>query len=119
MAAGSVRWSTSNAYRPFWTALSTPTYRLWRWLRQAYGIVAAARLALMSAHVLLVVVAADRAETIRVSLAASREGPAGLVCEYLTSCVDAVERLRGDVERTVAAIVLDLVLPDSRGLASL
>jgi diguanylate cyclase (GGDEF)-like protein/PAS domain S-box-containing protein len=73
----------------------------------------------MSAHVLLVVVAADRAETIRVSLAASREGPAGLVCEYLTRCVDAVERLRGDVERTVAAIVLDLVLPDSRGLASL
>jgi diguanylate cyclase (GGDEF)-like protein/PAS domain S-box-containing protein len=70
-------------------------------------------------HVLLVVVAVDRAETIRASLAASRGGPETLTCEYLTRCDDAIEWLSGDAKRTVAAIVLDLDLPDSKGLATL
>jgi diguanylate cyclase (GGDEF)-like protein/PAS domain S-box-containing protein len=108
MAAGSVRWSTSSAY---WRVLARRGYANVRKIALAQASLRdrlLRRLVPLSPQVLLVVVAADHAETIRASLAASREGLATLAHEYLTRCDDAVERLRGDVERTIAAVVLEI-----------
>jgi len=68
----------------------------------------------MSRNVLLVLSDAGEAKAIRRSLVNSRDGP--FKVEWMRSCGDAIKRLGSREGEEIAAVVLDLFLPDSRGV---
>src|SRR2546429_8305235 len=71
----------------------------------------------MSRNVLLVLADAAEAKTVRRSLVDSRDGP--FKVEYVNRCGDAIKRLGSQGGEEIAAVVVDLFLPDSRGIETL
>lgn len=71
----------------------------------------------MSRTILLVVADADEARTIRRLLFNSRDGP--FKVEWVGRCSDARNRLSSRAAGSIAAIVVDLFLPDSQGIETL
>jgi diguanylate cyclase (GGDEF)-like protein/PAS domain S-box-containing protein len=67
----------------------------------------------MSRNILLVLPDPAIAQGVRESLAHSRDGP--FTTEWLSRCSDAVERL-ASAGGQIAAVVVDLFLPDSQGI---
>lgn len=68
----------------------------------------------MSRNVLLVVAAAAEAKAVRRSLVNAREGPFRV--EWVSRCSDAITRLGDQALEHIAAIVVELSLPDSQGI---
>ena len=68
----------------------------------------------MSRRVLLILADAAEAKAIRGSLANSRDGP--FTVESVNRCAAAIERLGDQRGEEIAAIVVDLSLPDSQGI---
>ncbi len=68
----------------------------------------------MSRNVLLVLADAAQAKAVRLSLARSRDGP--FKVEWVRGCADALRRLEDQAGEDIAAIVVDLFLPDCQGL---
>ena len=68
----------------------------------------------MSRNVLLVLADATEAKAVRGLLGDSRDGPFKL--EWVNGCGDAIKRLGNQGGEQIAAIVLDLFLPDSQGI---
>jgi len=68
----------------------------------------------ISRKVLLVLANAAQAHAVRGSLANSRDGP--FKVEWVSRCAGAMERLGDQRGRGIAAIVVDLFLPDSQGI---
>jgi diguanylate cyclase (GGDEF)-like protein/PAS domain S-box-containing protein len=64
--------------------------------------------------ILLILAEAALAKTVRRSLVNSRYGP--LRIEWVSRCCDAVERLGSPEAQHIAAVVVDLFLPDSHGI---
>src|SRR5256884_4296168 len=71
----------------------------------------------MSRNVLLILADAAEAKTVRCSLVDSRDG--SFEVEWLSRCGDAIERLRNQRGEEIAAVVVDLSLPDSQGIETL
>jgi len=71
----------------------------------------------MSRNVLLVLADAAEAKTVRRSLVDSRDGP--FKVEYVNRCGDAIKRLGSQGGEEIAAVVVDLSLPDSQGIETL
>jgi diguanylate cyclase (GGDEF)-like protein/PAS domain S-box-containing protein len=65
-------------------------------------------------NVLLVLADAAEAKAVRRSLVDSRDGP--FKVEWVSGCDDAIKRLRNRGEEEIAAVVVDLFLPDSEGI---
>lgn len=70
----------------------------------------------MSRNVLLVLADTAQAKAVRRSLVSSRAGP--FKVEWVRACADAVRRLGDQAGEDLAAIVVDLFLPDCQGLES-
>ena len=68
----------------------------------------------MSRKVLLVLADAAQAKVLRASLNNSRHGP--LEVEWVNRCGDAIKRLGSAEVGDIAAVVVDLFLPDSQGI---
>src|SRR5882724_2883652 len=68
----------------------------------------------MSRTILLLLVDAAEARTVRRALLKSRDGP--FKVEWVTRCAAASSRLGSLQKDTIAAIVVDLFLPDSQGI---
>jgi diguanylate cyclase (GGDEF)-like protein/PAS domain S-box-containing protein len=68
----------------------------------------------MSRNILLVLADAAEAETVRRSLCDSPDGP--FKVEWVSRCSDACSRLGSRTGGKIAAIVVDLFLPDSQGI---
>ena len=68
----------------------------------------------MSRNILLVLADAAEARTVRRALFRSRDGP--FKVEWVSRCADASNRLGSQERERPAAIVVDLVLPDSQGI---
>jgi DNA-binding NarL/FixJ family response regulator len=69
----------------------------------------------MSGNILLILADAAEARAVRRSLLDSRDGPFSV--EWVSHCSDASNRLqRQEAGQEIAAIVLDLFLPDSHGI---
>ena len=68
----------------------------------------------MSRRVLLILADAAQAKTVRRSLATSRYDP--LKVEWVNRCCDAIERLGSPEVEDIAAVVVNLFLPDSQGI---
>src|SRR6202047_5037145 len=68
----------------------------------------------MSRNVLLVLSDAAEAKAVRRSLVDSRDGP--FKVEWMRRCDDALKRLGSQEGEEIAAVVVDLFLPDSRGI---
>ena len=69
----------------------------------------------MKRNVLLILADAAEAKAVRRSLLDSRDGP--FKVEWVSRCSDASNRLRSlQAGQEIAAIVLDLFLPDSQGI---
>ena len=68
----------------------------------------------MSRNVLLVLSDAAEAKAVRRSLANSRDGP--FTVEWVSGCGDAIKRLGSQGGEAIAAVVVDLFLPDSQGI---
>jgi diguanylate cyclase (GGDEF)-like protein/PAS domain S-box-containing protein len=69
---------------------------------------------MMSRRILLILADAAQAKTVRRSLAKSRYGP--LKVEWVDRCCDAIERLGSPEFEDIAAVVVNLFLPDSQGI---
>jgi diguanylate cyclase (GGDEF)-like protein/PAS domain S-box-containing protein len=67
----------------------------------------------MSWNILLILADAAEARTVRRALSRSRDGPFNV--EWVSRCADASNRL-GPGREAIAAIVVDLFLPDSQGI---
>ena len=67
----------------------------------------------MSWNILLILADAAEARTVRRALSRSRDGPFNV--EWVSRCADASNRL-GPGSEAIAAIVVDLFLPDSQGI---
>jgi diguanylate cyclase (GGDEF)-like protein/PAS domain S-box-containing protein len=68
----------------------------------------------MSRNVLLILADAAEAKAVRRSLADSRDGP--FKVEWVSGCGDAIKRLGNQGGEDIAAVVVDLFLPDSEGI---
>src|SRR5271170_2166373 len=68
----------------------------------------------MSRAILLVLADAAEAEAVRRSLATAPDGPNRV--EWVTCCKDASNRLSRRGGEDIAAVVVDLFLPDSHGI---
>jgi diguanylate cyclase (GGDEF)-like protein/PAS domain S-box-containing protein len=68
----------------------------------------------MSRNVLLVLADAAQAKAVRRSLVSSRDGP--FKVEWVHACADAIRRLGDQAGEDLAAVVVDLFLPDFQGL---
>ena len=68
----------------------------------------------MSRNVLLILADAAEAKAVRRSLLDSRDGP--FKVEWVSGCGDAIKRLGNQAEEEIAAVVVDLFLPDSEGI---
>jgi diguanylate cyclase (GGDEF)-like protein/PAS domain S-box-containing protein len=68
----------------------------------------------VSRNVLLVASAPAEAKAVRRSLEDSRDGP--FKVEWVSRCDDACRRLGSQGREQIAAVVVDLVLPDSQGI---
>jgi diguanylate cyclase (GGDEF)-like protein/PAS domain S-box-containing protein len=68
----------------------------------------------MSRNVLLVLADAAQAKAVRRSLVSSRDGP--FKVEWVHACADAIRRLGDQAGEDLAAVVVDLFLPDCQGL---
>ena len=68
----------------------------------------------MSRNVLLVLSDAAEAKVVRRSLANSRDGP--FAVKWVSGCGDAIKRLGSQEGEEIAAVVVDLFLPDSQGI---
>jgi diguanylate cyclase (GGDEF)-like protein/PAS domain S-box-containing protein len=68
----------------------------------------------MSRNVLLVVSAPAEAKAVRRSLEDSRDGP--FKVEWVSRCDDACNRLESQESKEIAAVVVDLALPDRQGI---
>jgi diguanylate cyclase (GGDEF)-like protein/PAS domain S-box-containing protein len=68
----------------------------------------------MSRNILLVLAESAEAKAVRRSLVDSRDGP--FCVEWVNLCSDARNRLATQVDREIAAVVVDLFLPDSQGI---
>jgi len=66
----------------------------------------------MSRNVLLILSDAAEAKTVRRSLVDSRDGP--FKVEWVNRCGDAIKRLGSQGGEEIAAVVVDLFLPDSQ-----
>ena len=71
----------------------------------------------MSRNVLLILADAAEAKTVRRSLVDSRDGPVKVEC--VNRCGDAIKRLGSQGGEEIAAVVVDLSLPDSQGIETL
>ena len=71
----------------------------------------------MSRNVLLILADAAEAKTVRRSLVDSRDGPFRVEC--VNRCGDAIKRLGSQGGEEIAAVVVDLSLPDSQGIQTL
>jgi diguanylate cyclase (GGDEF)-like protein/PAS domain S-box-containing protein len=69
---------------------------------------------IMSTNVLLVASAPAEAKAVRRSLEDSRDGP--FKVEWLSRCDEACNRLCSQEGEAIAAVVVDLALPDSQGI---
>jgi diguanylate cyclase (GGDEF)-like protein/PAS domain S-box-containing protein len=69
---------------------------------------------IVSRNVLLVESAPAEAKAVRRSLEDSRDGP--FKVEWVSRCDDACRRLGSQDREAIAAVVVDLVLPDSQGI---
>lgn len=69
---------------------------------------------IVSRNVLLVASAPAEAKAVRRSLEDSRDGP--FKVEWVSRCDDACRRLGSQDRQTIAAVVVDLLLPDSQGI---
>jgi diguanylate cyclase (GGDEF)-like protein/PAS domain S-box-containing protein len=72
---------------------------------------------LVSRNILLILADAAEAETVRGMLLNSRDGP--FKVEWVSRCSDACNRLGSQHAEKIAAIVVDLFLPDSQGIATI
>src|SRR2546430_4242890 len=70
----------------------------------------------MSRNVLLILSDAAEAKVVRRSLVNSRDGP--FKVEWVSRCCDAIERLRNQRGEEIAAVMVDLFLSDSHGIAA-
>src|SRR2546430_23410 len=70
----------------------------------------------MSRNVLLILSDAAEAKVVRRSLVNSRDGP--FKVEWVSRCCDAIERLRNQRGEEIAAVMVDLFLSDSQGIAT-
>src|SRR5256885_9504406 len=70
----------------------------------------------MSRNVLLILSDAVEAKVVRRSLVNSRDGP--FKVEWVSRCCDAIERLRNQRGEEIAAVMVDLFLSDSQGIAT-
>src|SRR5688572_16075457 len=70
----------------------------------------------MSRNILLVLYDAAGAGAVRTWLANSRDGPFNV--EWVSRCCDGVERLLSARGESIAAIVVDLLLPDNQGIGT-
>jgi diguanylate cyclase (GGDEF)-like protein/PAS domain S-box-containing protein len=68
----------------------------------------------MSRNVLLILADAADARAVQESLVNSRDGPFNV--EWVSRCCDGLERLDGQQRENIAAVVVDLFLPDSQGI---
>ena len=68
----------------------------------------------MSRNILLILADAAEAKAVRRSLADSRDGP--FKVEWVSGCGDAIKRLGNQGGEDIAAVVVDLFLPDSEGI---
>ena len=68
----------------------------------------------MSRNVLLILADAAEAKAVRRSLVDSRDGP--FKVEWVSGCGDAIKRLGNQGGEEIAAVVVDLFLPDSEGI---
>jgi len=68
----------------------------------------------LSRNVLIVLSDAAEAKTVRRSLVDSRDGP--FKVEWVNRCGDAIKRLGSQGGEEIAAVVVDLFLPDSQGI---
>ena len=68
----------------------------------------------MSRNVLLVLSAPAEAKAVRRSLEDSRDGP--FKVEWVSRCDDACKRLESEEREEIAAVVVDLALPDRQGM---
>lgn len=68
----------------------------------------------MSRNLLLILADAAEAKAVRRSLADSRDGP--FKVEWVSSCGDAIKRLGNQAAEEIAAVLVDLFLPDSEGI---
>src|SRR5580704_11650625 len=68
----------------------------------------------MSRNVLLVLSAPAEAKAVRRSLEDSRDGP--FKVEWVSRCDDACNRLESEEREEIAAVVVDLALPDKQGI---
>ena len=68
----------------------------------------------MSRNVLLVLADAAEAKAVRRSLIKARDGP--FKVEWVSGCGDAIKRLGNPGGEEIAAVVVDLSLPDSQGI---
>jgi diguanylate cyclase (GGDEF)-like protein/PAS domain S-box-containing protein len=68
----------------------------------------------MSRNLLLILADAADAKAVQESLANSRDGPFNV--EWVGRCCDGIERLGNRREEEIAAVVVDLFLPDSHGI---
>jgi diguanylate cyclase (GGDEF)-like protein/PAS domain S-box-containing protein len=69
---------------------------------------------LMSRNILLILADAAEAKAVRRSLGHSRDGP--FKVDWVSRCGDASNRLDSQGGKDIAAIVVDLFLPDSQGI---
>jgi len=70
----------------------------------------------MSRNVLLILSDAAEAKVVRRSLVNSRDGP--FKVEWVSRCCDAIERLRNQRGEEIVAVMVDLFLSDSQGIAT-
>src|SRR5256886_14594086 len=70
----------------------------------------------MSRNVLLILSDAAEAKVVRRSLVNSRDGL--FKVEWVSRCCDAIERLRNQRGEEIAAVMVDLFLSDSQGIAT-
>lgn len=68
----------------------------------------------MSRNILLILPNAADAKAVQESLVNSRDGPFNV--EWVSRCCDGIERLGSQRGQEIAAVVVDLFLPDSQGI---
>lgn len=68
----------------------------------------------MSRNILLILADAADAKAVQESLVNSRDGPFNV--EWVSRCCDGIERLGSQRGEKIAAVVVDLFLPDSEGI---